>query len=99
MFFTDSEEYNSLFRYTLYKYYSDFSLEIINEFPHINYYGKKYETKKYINLIKEDKFLAGNLEIAEIAAYEKIKILRKCFIINLLIIMKINLQKIKLIHL
>lgn len=59
MLFTDIEEYNSLFRYTLYKYCSDFSLEIIHEFPHIDYYGKNYETKKYINLIKKDKFFVG----------------------------------------
>ena len=47
LYFTNSQNYNTLFRYILYKYCKDYSSEISEEFPLIDYNGLNYETNKY----------------------------------------------------
>ena len=38
---------------------------MINENPYIDYFGRLYPVKNYINLIKNDCFYAGDLEISQ----------------------------------
>ena len=79
-FYTNTQEYNLLFRFILFQYCSDYIEEIRKKHPLIYYYGKNYKTKDYIKRIKNNSFFAGDFELSQavyvfklnIAIYEKI---------------------------
>ena len=52
LFFFGDEEYHNLIRQTLYNYILNKEESIINNNPYIDYFGKLYPTKYYINFIK-----------------------------------------------
>lgn len=68
-FYTNTQEYNFLFRFILFKYCSDYIEEIRKEHPLIFYYGKNYKTKDYIKKIKNKSFFLGILKYPKLYMY------------------------------
>ena len=59
------ENYFKLIRETLYEFIKKKENILLGEHEYIDYFGKLYPLKDYINLIKNNSFYAGDLEIAQ----------------------------------
>ena len=59
------QDYHDLIRIDLYNYINNKREELVKNNPYVDYFGTLYHIDDYINLIKQNKFYAGDLEVTQ----------------------------------